>query len=99
MNNFGIRHPPILLLDLQPVCMLSDLLFPNWFFVYFQIHFGARPDSFHMIGHSLGAHISGYAGERLLALQAEGRGGGKLGRISALDPAEPLFQCEQININ
>jgi hypothetical protein len=52
-----------------------------------------------MIGHSLGAHISGYAGERLLALQAEGRGGGKLGRISALDPAEPLFQCEQININ
>ena len=61
----------------------------------FQDHFDASPASFHLIGHSLGAHISGYVGEKVAALQVDGdvRGGGKLGRISGLDPAEPLFQC------
>ena len=48
---------------------------------------GARVSDFHIIGHSLGSHIAGYAGERLIE-----RGVGKLGRISGLDPAEPLFQ-------
>ena len=43
---------------------------------------GVKPADVHMIGHSLGSHIAGYAGERI-----EG-----LGRISGLDPAEPLFQ-------
>ena len=36
----------------------------------------------HIIGHSLGSHIAGYAGERIPGL----------GRISGLDPAEPHFQ-------
>lgn len=36
----------------------------------------------HLIGHSLGAHTVGYAGE-----QIEG-----LGWITGLDPAEPYFQ-------
>jgi pancreatic triacylglycerol lipase len=35
-----------------------------------------------MIGHSLGAHTAGYAGERITGL----------GRITGLDPAEPYFQ-------
>ncbi|KAL8596193.1 hypothetical protein ACOMHN_021233 [Nucella lapillus] len=43
---------------------------------------GARPEDMHIIGHSLGAHIAGYAGERLRYL----------GRITGLDPAEPYFQ-------
>jgi len=43
---------------------------------------GAVPQDFHILGHSLGSHISGYAGERI-----EG-----LGRITGLDPAEPYFQ-------
>ncbi|CAN7995415.1 unnamed protein product [Ixodes hexagonus] len=42
---------------------------------------GAKQETFHCIGHSLGAQICGYAGARL-------RG---LGRISGLDPAGPFF--------
>ncbi|XP_064479545.1 pancreatic triacylglycerol lipase-like [Ornithodoros turicata] len=43
---------------------------------------GADPRTFHAIGHSLGAHIMGYSGERI----------NRLGRITGLDPAEPHFQ-------
>ena len=43
---------------------------------------GAVAANVHIIGHSLGSHIAGYAGERVAGL----------GRISGLDPAEPLFQ-------
>ncbi|XP_021343703.1 pancreatic lipase-related protein 2-like [Mizuhopecten yessoensis] len=44
---------------------------------------GARLTDFHLVGHSLGAHTSGYAGYLLH---------GKLGRISGLDAAEPDFE-------
>jgi pancreatic triacylglycerol lipase len=43
---------------------------------------GMSPGQFHILGHSLGAHTAGYAGQRV-----EG-----LGRITGLDPAEPYFQ-------
>ncbi|PVD23637.1 hypothetical protein C0Q70_16910 [Pomacea canaliculata] len=43
---------------------------------------GARPEDMHILGHSLGSHVAGYAGERLK----------HLGRITGLDPAEPYFQ-------
>ncbi len=47
----------------------------------------ARAEDFHIIGHSLGAHIGGYAGEKLIEMHR-----GRLGRITALDPAQPLFE-------
>ena len=43
-------------------------------------------DNVHIIGHSLGAHLAGYAGHTL-----QRDFGLKLGRISGLDPAAPLF--------
>lgn len=43
---------------------------------------GLRPEDVHLIGHSLGAHLSAYAAERVP----------RIGRITGLDPAEPFFQ-------
>jgi len=46
-----------------------------------------RAENFHLIGHSLGSHISGYAGERLKNFYKK-----NLGRITGLDPAGPYFE-------
>ncbi|KAL4236540.1 hypothetical protein ACF0H5_004925 [Mactra antiquata] len=49
---------------------------------------GADANTVHIIGHSLGAHVAGYAGERL----------SHLGRISGLDPASPYFENMDIQV-
>ena len=47
-----------------------------------QKELGANPEQMHLLGHSLGSHVSGYAGERIP----------NLGRITGMDPADPYFQ-------
>ncbi|XP_066909380.1 pancreatic triacylglycerol lipase [Halyomorpha halys] len=46
------------------------------------VEFGVSPADIHIIGHSLGAHIAGLAGEHM---------SGNISRITGLDPAGPLF--------
>lgn len=73
------------------ICNINRLFYTFRCFFFFvsvflffsrQDNAGLNPKHVHLIGHSLGAHTAGYAGERV-----EG-----LGRITGLDPAEPYFQ-------
>lgn len=52
-------------------------------FLEFLVEKGADLDDFHLIGHSLGAHVAGFAGAALR--------NGTVARITGLDPAMPGF--------
>lgn len=44
-------------------------------------------NDFHLIGHSLGAHVMGFAGKKI-----KEQSGSKVRWITGLDPARPLFE-------
>ncbi|GFR04093.1 inactive pancreatic lipase-related protein 1 [Trichonephila clavata] len=77
--DYGNRYPPMFWNSANArvvgaqIWQLIDFLHKN---------LGASPEGFHLIGHGLGAHIAGYAGERLH----------NLGRITGLDPGAAYFR-------
>ncbi|XP_022213061.2 LOW QUALITY PROTEIN: phospholipase A1-like [Drosophila obscura] len=56
---------------------------------YLNEHHGMSLDSLEVIGHSLGAHVAGYAGKTV--------GDGRIHAIVGLDPALPLFSYDSPN--
>ncbi|GBP72516.1 Pancreatic triacylglycerol lipase [Eumeta japonica] len=52
------------------------------FLVWLNTNFGARFDNMHLVGFSLGAHLVGNAGRAA---------GGRIARVTGLDPAGPLW--------
>ncbi|GIY41556.1 pancreatic lipase-related protein 3 [Caerostris darwini] len=64
---------------------LIELLMNSNFYIaglILQENKGLRAEDVHIIGHSLGGQVSGWAGERIKGI----------GRITGLDPAGPFFQ-------
>ncbi|KAG9509696.1 Protein Wnt-2, partial [Fragariocoptes setiger] len=56
------------------------------FIVRYQQNIGTRLTNFHLIGHSLGAHVMGFAGKYVSSVL-----GDRVGRITALDAAGPCY--------
>ncbi|XP_063220701.1 lipase member H-B-like [Bacillus rossius redtenbacheri] len=54
----------------------------------FLVSKGLGLSNIHLVGHSLGAHAAGVAGNRMKS--------GKVGRITGLDPAAPLYSAESV---
>lgn len=52
---------------------------------------GLKMSTIHLIGHSMGAQISGFAGHRVNKAINE-----KIGRITGLDPAAPLYEWPSV---
>uniref|UniRef100_A0AAR5P4G5 Lipase domain-containing protein n=1 Tax=Dendroctonus ponderosae TaxID=77166 RepID=A0AAR5P4G5_DENPD len=62
------------------------------FAAQFLLEVGLLPSNLHIIGFSIGAHIAGFIGKQL---QSE-NGGNQVARISALDPARPMFEHPEV---
>ncbi|XP_060529037.1 pancreatic triacylglycerol lipase-like [Cylas formicarius] len=60
----------------------------------FIIDTNLSPENIHLIGHSLGSHVAGFAGKTVFEKTGE-----KLQRISGLDPAGPFFRDPSISAN
>lgn len=84
-NVFIVDWSPIALNHFYPIPMSNTKKVGQYCAKFLDqlIKFGAQTKDIHVIGHSLGAHISGFAGEGVVK--------GTICRITGLDPAQPGF--------
>ena len=66
-------------------------------FIKTLINRGSSPSKIHLIGHSLGCHAAAIAAKTInaefqTAPSCGGKKCGKIGRISAMDPAQPMYE-------
>ncbi|XP_074594676.1 pancreatic lipase-related protein 2-like isoform X2 [Brevipalpus obovatus] len=73
----GYSYPTSMVSTMMVGAIVADTL--QQIYDVFEVH----PSRMHLIGHSLGAHISGFVGEEFE--------NPKIGRITGLDPAGPYF--------
>ncbi|GIY11419.1 pancreatic triacylglycerol lipase [Caerostris extrusa] len=78
VNWTNFNQPPYLLATLNAELIGYQL---SYLIKYLEVKKGVDPQNVHLIGHSLGAHLAGSAGQSTP----------NLGRITGLDPAAPLF--------
>ncbi|XP_046641911.1 pancreatic lipase-related protein 2-like isoform X2 [Daphnia pulicaria] len=71
-TNYDHAHANIRLVGLEVAFLVNTMI----------VELGVKASDVHLIGHSLGAHTAGYAGEKIF----------QLGRITGLDPAGPYFR-------
>lgn len=72
------------------MCLICVFLLGNYvgdLIIDLYENYSANLDNIHLVGHSLGAHVAGFAGKAVQT--ATGR---NVGRITGLDPAGPLYR-------
>lgn len=62
-------------------------------FILYLVENGVSLKDVHLLGHSLGSHMSGFCGKYIIRAT---EGTQKIGRITGLDPAGPFYELNSL---